>query len=109
MMMGVSGYMETINCAANMESYPLLGIADLLAVLAKWKIFSKLDLAHTYLQLQLDEESKKLATISTHKGSFCYNCLPFGVSSAPAINLSTHNGGGIHDVHVYIDDTLVTG
>ncbi|KAL5517714.1 hypothetical protein EMCRGX_G003317 [Ephydatia muelleri] len=40
---------------------------DLLAGLEKGKFFSTLDLAHAYLQLQLDEESRKLATISTHK------------------------------------------
>eukprot|EP00731_Ephydatia_muelleri_P005042 Em0002g1218a len=104
-------YKVTINRVANVESYPLPRIDDLLAGLEKGKVFSKLDLAHAYLQLQLDEESRKLATISTHKGLFCYNRLPFGVSSAPAIFQRTMEGilKGIPYVHAYLDDILVTG
>ena len=40
---------------------------------------------HIYLQLELDDESKKLVTINTQKGLFQYNRLPFGVSAAPSI------------------------
>ena len=53
-------YKVTINRVANVESYPLPRIDDLLAGLAKGMVFSKLDLAYAYLQLQLDEESRKL-------------------------------------------------
>ena len=38
-----------------------------------------------YLQISLDAESKKITTINTHRGLYQYNCLPFEVSSAPAI------------------------
>ena len=41
---------------------------DLLASLAGGKTFTKLDLAHAYLQIPLDEQSKKYTTINTHKG-----------------------------------------
>lgn len=44
-----------------------------------------LDLAHAYLQLQLDESSKPLLTITTTKVLYQYRCLPFGITSAPAI------------------------
>ena len=49
------------------------------------KLFSKLDLAHTYQQIPLPEESKKFVVINTHKGLYRYNCLPFSISSASAI------------------------
>ena len=104
-------YKVTVNRAARTDCFPLPRIDDLFASLAGGKAFSKLDLAHAYQQLQLDEESKKLVTINTHKGWFRYNRLPFGVSAAPAIFQRTIEGilQGIPKVCVYLDDILVTG
>ena len=49
--------------------------------------------------------------ISTQKGLFRYNRLPFGVASAPAIFQQMVEGilQGIPHICVYIDDILVTG
>ena len=47
--------------------------------------FSKLDLSHAYQQIVLKNESQLFVTITTHKGLFKYNHLPFGVAIAPAI------------------------
>ena len=47
--------------------------------------FTKLDMSQAYQQLKLNQDSKKYTTINMHKGLFQYNCLPFGVSSAPEI------------------------
>ncbi|KAL5477033.1 hypothetical protein EMCRGX_G023772 [Ephydatia muelleri] len=60
-------YKVTVNSVANVESYPLPRINDLLASLTGGKVFSKLDLSHAYLQLPLDEKSKEYVTITTHK------------------------------------------
>lgn len=102
-------YKMTINCVANVDSYPLPRIDDLLASVTGAKVFSKLDLSHAYLQLPLEEGSKKFVTIATHKGLFRYNRLPFGIASAPAIFQRTMEGilQGIPHVLVYIDDILV--
>ena len=69
-----------------------------------------LDLTHAYLQLELDDESKKLVTINTQKRLFQYNRLPFGVSAAPSIFQRTIEGvlRGIPNVCVYLDDILIT-
>ena len=79
--------------------------------LGKGKTYTKLDLAHAYQQIELDDKSKELATINTQKGLYRYCRLPFGVSSAPAIFQRTIEGilHGIPSVAVYIDDILVTG
>ena len=86
-------------------------INDQLASLAGGKYFSKLDLAQAYLQIPLEEDSKKYTTINTHMGLYQYNRLPFGVSSAPAIFQRTMENilKGIPRVCVYLDDILVTG
>ena len=104
-------YKLTVNRVADLESYPLPRIDDLLASLGKGQLFSKLDLANAYLQLALDEDSKKFVSISTQKGLYRYNRLPFGVASALAIFQRTMEGllGDIPNVHVYLDDILVSG
>lgn len=104
-------YKLTVNRVADLESYPLPRIDDLLASVGKGQVFSKLDLANAYLQLALDEDSKKFVTISTQQGLYRYNRLPFGVASAPAIFQRTMEGllGDIHNVYVYLDDILVSG
>ena len=59
----------------------------------------------------LDEASKKFTTINTSKGLYQYTCLPFGVSSAPAIFQRMMEGllQGIPNVSVYLDDILIAG
>ena len=60
-------YKLTINSVANTEVYPLPRIDELFAALSGGKVFSKLDLSHAYLQLQLDESSQEYVTVNTHR------------------------------------------
>ena len=59
----------------------------MLASLAGGTAFSKLDLAHAYQQAALDDKFKAIATITTHKGFYRVNRLPFGVTSTPSMFL----------------------
>ena len=104
-------YRATVNQVAKLDTYPLPHIDSLFSSLAGGTSFSKLDLAHAYLQIPLEEESKKYVTINTQRGLYRYNRLPFGVASAPAIFQRTMEDilRGIPQVSVYIDDVLVTG
>ena len=104
-------YKITVNQASPTETYPLPTAEELFAKLAGGKFFTKLDMSSAYLQLPLDDESKKYTTINTHKGLFQYNRLPFGVASSPAIFQRTMDTllQGIEGVSVYLDDILVTG
>ena len=78
-------YELTVNQAAKLDTYPLLHIDDLIASLLGGKRFTRLDLAHAYQQIELDEESRQLVVINTHRGLFHYNRLPFGIALAPSI------------------------
>ena len=104
-------YKVTVNSAARLDTYPLPRIEDLFASLSGGKSFTKLDLAHAYQQVSLDDESKKFVVINTQKGLYRYNRLPFGVSLAPAIFQRTMENilQGLPHVCIYIDDILVTG
>ena len=104
-------YKMTVNLAAMVETHPLPRVEDLLSSIGNGKVFTKLDLANAYTQLELAEESKALVTINTHKGLFRYNRLPFGVAAAPAIFQRTMENvlRDIPHVCVYIDDVLVSG
>ena len=104
-------YEVTVNPVLNVDTYPLPRIEDLFAALSGGKVFSKLDLKHAYLQVPLDEDSKKYTTINTSKGLFPYERLPFGIASAPSLfqRIMENLLSDIPQVSVYLDDILVTG
>ncbi|KAK6763082.1 hypothetical protein RB195_023694 [Necator americanus] len=70
-----------------------------------------LDLAEAYLQLEVDDVSKQLLTINTHRGLYRFNRLPFGVKSAPGIFQQCMDTliAGLDGTAAYLDDILVTG
>ena len=72
-------YKVTVNHTSETESYPLLKIDVILG--------SKLDLpqCHAYQQIVLDDESKKVVTINTHRGLYQENYLPFRVATSPSM------------------------
>lgn len=104
-------YKITINPNIKIDCYPIPRVQDLLANLNGGKIFSKIDLSQAYQQLELDERSRKLVTISTHKGLFAYKRLCYGVSSAPGIFQREMEEllKGVDGVVCFFDDILITG
>lgn len=99
----------TLNKACPTEQYPLPLIEDIFASLNGGDLFSTLDLREAYSQIPLDEESKKLTVINTHKGLYFYNRLPFGVASAPPIFQRRMETllQGISGFQAYLDDVFV--
>ncbi|XP_048247554.1 uncharacterized protein K02A2.6-like [Haliotis rufescens] len=104
-------YKLTVNQVAKPDCYPIPRIEDLFASLSGGRKFTKLDMSNAYQQIVLDDDSKKLTTINTHKGLYEYQRLPFGVSAAPAIFQRTIECllSDLPHVCVYLDDILVTG
>ena len=84
-------------------------VDESLAKLGKSRYFTKLDDNSGFWQLPLDEESKLLITFVTPFGRYCFNCLTFGISSAPEIFQRTMSETlkDVDGVICQMDDILV--
>lgn len=101
----------TVNKYIKTEHYPLPRVDDLLSNLAGLKVFSVLDLAGAYQQLEIDKTCRDLVNINTQRGLFRWNRLPFGVACAPSLFQETMDQilVGIKGVLCYLDDILIGG
>lgn len=73
------------NKSVVMDCHPLPHIEELFAEMCNATVFSQIDLANTYHQLPLHEDSKNLTAFITQKSLFRYKRVPFGLASAPSV------------------------
>ena len=73
-----------INAATHQDAYPLPRIDATLDSLAGSTLFTTLDLASGYWQVELEPSDKEKTAFSTPKGHFKFNIMPFGLTNAPA-------------------------
>ncbi|UYV61734.1 K02A2.6-like [Cordylochernes scorpioides] len=102
-------FKNTLNNCIEDEKYPLPTIETMLGNLGGNKNFTKLDLSSAYHQIEMDEASKNLLVVSTHRGLYRYNRLPFGISPASAI-FQRCMDSLFHDVPntvIYLDDIFI--
>ncbi|XP_048579360.1 uncharacterized protein K02A2.6 [Nematostella vectensis] len=101
----------TLNPELVADSYPLPTLDDLQEKMNGGSFFSKLDLTKAYSQIPLDDSAKQFTTLTTHKGLYAYNRLPFGVASSAAIFQRQMDRifKDLPQVLCYQDDILVTG
>ena len=72
-----------LNECVRRERHPLPAVEQALAQLAGARVFSKIDANSGFWQIPLAKESAILTTFITPFGRFCFNRLPFGITSAP--------------------------
>ena len=103
--------LKPLNESVMREVHPLPSVDSTLAQLAGSKIFSKLDTNSGFWQVPLAEESRHLTTFLTPIGRYCFNKLPFGLSSAPEHFQKRMSDllSDIPGIQVHIDDILVPG
>jgi len=80
------------------EVHTMPKVDTTLAQLTGATIFSKLNANSGFWQIPLAQESRLLTTFITQYGWFCFNKLPFGISSAPEV-FQCH----INDILQYLD------
>ena len=107
-------YKTTVNPALMPVAPPNINIDDILVGInsdGKSKYFTTLDLAQAYNQMVVEESSRPLLALATHKGLYAYKRLAFGISIAPALwqNAMEQVLLGLDRVQVYYDDILVAG
>uniref|UniRef100_A0A914E5V9 RNA-directed DNA polymerase n=1 Tax=Acrobeloides nanus TaxID=290746 RepID=A0A914E5V9_9BILA len=100
-----------LNKQLELQQHPIPTITELFQKLNGGKKFTKIDLSDAYFQIELDEDSKRLVVINTHRGLYKYNRLPFGIASASAIfqELMDQMLTGTPNAAAYLDDIIVTG
>jgi len=103
--------LKPLNTYVQREVYPLPKVDDILAQLNGAKFFSKLDANMGFWQIPLADDSKLLTTFITPFGRYCFNKLPFGISSAPEHFQRRMSCilDGLDGVLCLIDDVVIFG
>ena len=100
-----------LNQSVCRERHILPSVEQVLAQIGNAKVFSKLDANSGFWQIELAQESAKLTTFITPYGRFCFNRLPFGITSAPEHfqRRMSEVLQGLNGVVCLVDDILVYG
>ena len=78
--------LKPLNENVRQEVYPIHKVDETVAQLTGASVFSKLNVNSRFWQIPLAEQSRHLTTfIITSFGRYCFNKLPFGISSAPEL------------------------
>ena len=103
--------LKPLNQSVLREVHPIPKVDETLAQLSGATMFSKLDANSGFWQIPLAPESRPLTTFLTPFGRFCFNKLPFGVSSAPELfqRRMSQILEGLDGVLCQMDDVLIFG
>ena len=100
-----------LNANIKREFHPLPAVDFTLGKLGDARVFSKLDANSAFWQRTLAEESKLLTTFITPWGRFCFERLPYGIStgSEQFQKVMMETLEGLEGVECQIDDIVVHG
>lgn len=104
-------YSTGLNELLQSHQYPLPLPQDIFSKLSGCTVFSTIDLSDAFLQMEVDESSRSMLTINTHRGLYQYNRLPPGVKAAPGAfqQMIDTMLAGLPGTSGYLDDVIVGG
>ena len=101
-----------LNKLTKQVRFPIPNISDSLRTLGNSKIFSTIDLASGFFQVELDENSRDYTAFLTHLGQYRYRVMPMGLSGSPstfqALMNSVLAGLPPDEVRCYLDDICIS-
>ena len=103
--------MHWLNKITKKDCYPLPLIDDLLDAPWKARMYTKIDLQHTYHLICIAKGDKQKTTFQTHNRPYEWCVMPFGLTNAPAAFKHFMNDifADLLDVctMIYLDDILI--
>ena len=109
----VVDYSRTINRFTQLDAYPMPRMHDLVHKMAKYRIFSKIDLKSAYYQLPLRDSEKQYTAFEADGQLFHFNRIPFGLTNSVAVFQrvmdSIIGDSGLQSTYAYIDDVIICG
>ena len=101
--------MRRLNLGVIPDKLPIGDVQDILNRLHGCKYLSVIDASKGYLQIDLDEDSKKYTAFRHKNNAYQYKRMCFGLSGAPATwcRLVQTALSGIEGVYAYMDDLLL--
>ena len=105
----ICGDYRLLNKRITNDSFPLPLIRNISQQLHGATIFTKIDFKKAYWNLPIFEGHKHKSTLVTLFGSFYFNRVPFGISSAPNSYQKAMMTifEDIPDIYIYMDDLLI--
>lgn len=109
----VIDYSQTINKFTYLDAYPLPNIESIVSNVAKFKIFSQIDLKSAYHQVPILEKEKIYTAFEADGKLYQFTRIPFGVTNGVAAFQRTLeyiiNQEKLDGTFVYLDDVTVCG
>ncbi len=99
-----------LNAIASKEPYYIPGFDEMVELVGKGKVLSKVDLSKGFHQVEVEECDRDKTCFTCPFGKFKYKRMPFGLANAPSVFqrlMDTVLLGCEEFAKVYIDDILV--
>ncbi|KAI8119102.1 hypothetical protein CVS40_9413 [Lucilia cuprina] len=102
-------YSTGLNENVEAHFHPLPLPEDIFMCLNNRKYFTRLDFNDAYMQFEVDDTTKSILTINTHRGLYTFNRLVPGIKSAPGAFQQAIEKilTGIPEATAYLDDVII--